>query len=312
MKIGDKLLAIKGFKSWDSETNEVGISAGTLIEYLGIFQNRKNKHELYKNLSTGKTFIFLNGKKVIPYKEGDQIPEFKKSTVGYKIKYNGAFLKSKKFKDLGKIKTSLLIEFGYYDKLNRNADKNKNPELIDMDIPYWFEGGENISLEEFKNVEIVCIEKKQECVVDFNAYEYIKDSQLKLDAICKYGWVVKEMFSKLKDDKDFKYYITITPVEYNKFSELENRERYKILRDIRNMEENPIIKESLKKLGFKPKDYKKITKCGKTAIAVNNEENLLKLMDEFNDFNIDVFATTNDRLIEYNKLARRLSIISKL
>lgn len=85
-----------------------------------------------------------------------------------------------------------------------------------------------------------------------------------------------------------------------------------VMRMLTKLKENPIVKDTIKNLGLKTKDFKKVTKMGKTAIAVKEEENLFRLMDAFYDLNIDVFATEANAVREYNKEARRKQIINNL
>lgn len=302
-----KYLVIKGFQTWHhSDFKTITIKASSIIEYLGYEIKNETKYILFKDLNVDKFFNDVDIERIIPYKEGDEIPNFK-DEIKYKIKFKGKFYKPKKFKDLAQVKSSLLIAFGYYDKMRINADTDKNPELAHTKIPYWFQGSEDISLEEFRDIQIVSVQGKIETVVDdFNAYEYIKESNIRLSVICKYGTVVKEMFTKIKDQPEYKYFITITP---DKYSDILDNTYHEDLKEL------PLIKEVLSYL--KSKDYKKITKYSKTAIGVKSDTILFELMNKFigNDsitFEIFSFDSNDNSLMEYDQQARRKHTISKL
>src|SRR6478735_12066673 len=91
--IGDKFLVVKGFHTWDNNFNTIVVSAGTIIEFI----NRGKSNYEIKNLTNNKTIYFspYHQNKIISYKEGDEIPDFKNKKA-YKIKYNGKFYKPKK------------------------------------------------------------------------------------------------------------------------------------------------------------------------------------------------------------------------
>jgi hypothetical protein len=320
IKLGDKLVITKGFEACTANlTGETSFDPkfistlnriGSIVEYIGSRREGNWTNFYFKNHTNGEIFylgdIDPRIKKMKPYTEGDEIPTHQ--ALGYKIRYNGQWFKPKKYTDLGKVKSALLIAFGYYNKLHSYANQQKHPELMASELPYWFQGGEDIKLDEFKNVEIVGVNGKVQIPVDFNAYEYIRESNVRLTAICEYGIVVKEMFTKLKDDKEYTYFLTYTSDEYNTLKNSPNLGYYEYER-FNDMKESDVIKDALKQLKVSSKDYKKVSKYGKTAVAFKNESDLFGLVKLLPAENVEFFVVTQTEVRQYDKeIKRKLAI----
>ena len=260
-----------------------------------------------------------NMERLVEVKEGEEVPATI-ATLGYKIKYKGEYYHKKKFSDLGKIKSSLLIAFGYYSAIHNHKVEELHPEVAFSDLPGWMYGsGGGLTLEEFKDVEIVSLvgNGRKQTPVEFDAYAYIKEASIKLKAITDYGMVVKDMFTKLKEDSSFPYFLTYSPEEYAQYRECTAcgwssprwAEADKWQEKIKELPESPVVVDALKALKLGKNEFKKVTKYGKTAIAVQTEDQLFALVELLPAERVDYFMMDTEGVHGYNKeMKRKISI----
>lgn len=191
-----------------------------------------------------------------------------KDNVEYVIFYDGKKYKAKKFKDAGKVKASLLVMMSFHDKFykySRNFLDNC-PELQYLQTPEWLEYGDNLTREDFKKVEIFewANRKLGKKVEDFSPVDFYDEQMLLIKVSSKFGSAARELFKKVKDTH--KYMFVFMHEDYKTKNA-----------DYESLKESDTIKNVLKSL--KLKGSSKATKVGKTAIAVNDATDVIKLIN---------------------------------
>lgn len=191
-----------------------------------------------------------------------------KENVEYVIFYNGKKYKAKKFKDAGKVKASLLVMMSYHDKFAKASRKflANCPELEYIQTPEWLEYGDNMDREDFEKVEIFewANRKLGKKVEDFSPVDFYDEQMLLIKVSSRFGSAARDLFKKVKDTH--KYMFVFMHEDYkNKYPNYEY------------LKESEIIKNVLKSL--KLKGTYKSTKVGKTAIALNNSTEVIKIVN---------------------------------
>lgn len=187
--------------------------------------------------------------------------------IEYIIMHNGKKYKTKKYSDIAKVKASLLAMMGYHEMFYNSSKKylDNCPEHQYLQTPEWL-GGDMLSREEFKNVEIYEWSNRKigKKVEDFNPIDFYDEQMFFIKISSKFGSAARDLFKKATDDH--KYMFIFMHEDYNK--------KYP---DYDTMTESEIIKKSIKSL--KPKNSKKTTKVGKTAIALESSTDVIKIMN---------------------------------
>lgn len=232
--------------------------------------------------------------------------------IRYKIFYQGEPLKQKYFNDLGKVKSSLLIEFGYYQNQYEMFQKYKqvNPEIEDNEIPYWFESGQNIDREDSKNIEIRSfIKGKKDKVgtkVDFDVVKYFDNSMKLIDITAKFGNAAREMYKKALETKEYEYILVYIPDEYRDPKNFNTNHYYISNFDFSKLKESDRIKTLIKNSKLK---VKKCTKFGKTAILLKNIDELKSFVFKMNNDEYIILDCNGDELQKLNNRYVKLSTI---
>jgi hypothetical protein len=183
----------------------------------------------------------------------------------YVIFLDGKRYKTKKYKDIGKVKAGLLVMMNYHDLFYKESRKHLEncPELEYIETPYWI-SGDTLTKEEFEKVEIYkwANRKLGEKVTDFNPMDFYNEQMFLIKVSSKFGSVAREVFKKVNDTHQ--YMFVFMHEDYNK--------KYA---DFESMKESDIIKNVLSTL--KLKGSCKSTKSGKTAIAVTSSTDAVRI-----------------------------------
>lgn len=272
---------------YKDKNGETKIPFGKKITFIG-----KDGYRIYFKVEDCDMIYYSYNWALLKYKlnltDESIIPDLS-NELRYKIFYQGEQLKPKYFNDLGKIKSSLLIEFGYYQNQYDMFEKYKNinPEIENNEIPYWFEGDQTLNREKCENIEIRSFIKgtkdKVGTKIDFDVVKYFDTSMKLIDVTAKFGNAAREMFKKSLETKDYEYILVYIPDEYRDPTNFQSKV-YSSNFDFSKLKENDRIKTLIKNSKLK---VKKCTKFGKTAI-------LLKNMDELKTF---IFKMNNDEFI---------------
>lgn len=235
--------------------NKNGVKPGDVL----ILDKLKDNHILY-NIE-GETTI-LNEYwvyfKAVTHLE-DESTNLGKDKVEYVIFYDGKKYKPKKYKDIGKIKASLLIEMGYHDLFERCSKEylDNCPEHKDLEIDYWYQDGTNKYRGDFANFEIYeWLDRKLGNKVDFDPVAFYDEQMFYIKISSKFGSAARELFKKIKPEH--KYMFVFMHEDYGT--------PYISYKDLK---ESTIIKKVLSDLNIKAI---KSTKLGKTAIAIESSD----------------------------------------
>lgn len=191
-------------------------------------------------------------------------------TVEYVIFYNGKKWKPKKFKDLGKVKASLMDAMGYTAKLWDIAYRHfadRVPEILYAGAPEWVGNG-SMNKGEFKNFEIFeWSDRKLGKKVDFDAVAYYDSLMDFIRVTAQFGSAVRQQYKTYKDGSEFKYILCFVHEDY--------RTTQQYTPDYEYLKESETIKTAMKESGVK--GTKKCTKSGKTAICFTNVSDMMKV-----------------------------------
>ena len=258
--------------------NLTNVKRGEYEFFLRDFEKLfKTGDVLFLEKVTGGMVHFNNGTKSFrfywsEFKKYCEVPtdgeNLGKDNVEYVIFFDGKKYKAKKYKDPGKVKAALLVMMNYHDKFyqySRNFLHN-SPELEYLQTPEWLEYGDNMSREDFKKVEIFewSNRKLGKKVEDFSPVDFYDEQMLLIKVSSKFGSAARELFKKVQDTH--KYMFVFMHEDYSK-----KHPNYESLK------ESDTIKDVLKSL--KLKGTSKSTKVGKTAIAVNDATDVIKLIN---------------------------------
>lgn len=211
------------------------------------------------------TFFWSWFKLVTKVDEGGNLG---KDKVEYVIYSNGKKAKAKKYSDIGKIKAALLVMMDYHNKFYYASKNflNNCPEHEYISTPEWLGSGDNLTREDFQNVEIFewSNRKLGKKVVDFDPVEFYDEQMMLIKISSQFGSSARELYKKVKDTH--KYMLIFMHEDYSK--------QYVSFEDLK---ESDIIKNAMKIGKFK--NTSKSTKSGKTAIAFDNATDVIKLIN---------------------------------
>lgn len=302
------LIAYKGKGGW----TKVEIPVGTKIEML----TKATQEVQFRILGENEVYgAWWNGFRVKMDKiEGQEIAEPAES-LRYKIFYQGKAYKPKYFNDMGKIKSSLLIAFGYYRDQYEMFEKYKdrNPELQDNEIPEWFSGGPDFTRDQLKDVEIMSFAGKSRIPVktDFDVTAYYDQSMRLINVTAQFGNAARELFKKNMETKEFSYLLVYAPDEYRDENNYSTNYGYRNCHfDFTTLKESQKIKDVMKASGVK--DTKKCTKYGKTAIVFKNRDDLKKVMLRLEPKEYFILDCDGEQLVEKNTRFVKLIMLQEV
>lgn len=218
-------------------------------------------------LSTGKIFFHKEGEtntfeyfwvwfKAITHLENEN-DNLGKDKSEYVLFYEGEKYKPKKYSDIGKIKSSLLMEMGYHDIFEKCSRLylDNCPEHEYIEVDYWFQSVVTKSRDQFANFEIYeWSNRKLGNKVDFDPLAFYDEQMFYIKISSKFGSAARELFKKI--NPEHKYMFVFMHEDYSNMCSY-----YKELK------ESNIIKTVLSDLKIKAV---KSTKMGKTAIALES------------------------------------------
>jgi hypothetical protein len=156
----------------------------------------------------------------------------------------------------------------YHNKFYNASRKflNNCPELQYLSTPEWIEYGDNLTREDFKNIEIYewTNRKLGKKVEDFVPVEFYDEQMMLIKISSQFGSSARELYKKVKDTH--KFMLVFMHEDYSK--------QYC---DFESLKESDIIKNAMK-IG-KYKNTYKSTKSGKTSIAFDNATDVIKLIN---------------------------------
>ena len=188
---------------------------------------------------------------------------------------DGKKYKAKKYSDIGKIKAALLVMMNYHGKFYDISQKflDNCPEHQDLMVSEWLANGDNLTREDFKNIEIFeWSNRKLGKKVDFDAVGFYDEQMLLIKISTQFGSSSRDIFKKVKDTH--KYIFVFMHEDYGAANTS--------YIDFQSLKESDIIKTSMAKLKFK--NTYKSTKNGKTAIAFDNATDVIKLSTSFSPY----------------------------
>ena len=215
--------------------------------------------------------------------------------VEYVVFHDGKRLSTKKYKDMGKVKASLLSLMNYYDKLERMCQANLDtvPELRYLSAPEFLGSQHNFSKADFNKVEIY--EWKNRKVgekVDFDPSAYYDEVMLLIKVTSKFGSSAREVFKDVKDAGTHEYIVTFMHEDYRNTTLTYGP-------DYDSLKESTIIKTALTQ--SKLKGTKKKTKHGKTSVAIKDETDAIKLMKLLPQNSFFILNMQGDELVEQSE-----------
>lgn len=228
-----------------------------------------------------------------------------KEVIRYKIYYKGKPFKPKYFNDMGKIKSSLLISFGYYENQYQIISKYKerNPEVEGID--YWYEGRAEWTRSELKDVKIykfINKDRKNPIDTEFNVQEYYDQSMKLINITAQFGAAARELYKKTLETKEYSYILVYFSDEYRDENRVKNAWNFDW-----NLKESQKIKDIIKQSGLK--SIKKSSKQGKTAIAFKTLDDLKQIMLRLSPNEYFICDCDGDQLVEKNTRFVKLVMI---
>lgn len=256
-----------------------------------------------------KVRMYISELRMFTTEEGDIIP-MDHEQKQYKIFFNGMPYKPKYFADMGKIKSSLLVAFGYFDHQYEEYQKywQRNPELESSMAPEWVGSSNQLSRKDCKNVQIMEFinkDRKNPKVVDFDVQKYYDSSMRLINVTVQFGAAARELYKKTMETKEYSYMLVYIPEEYR----IVIPQRYHYSIDYEKLKESDRIKEIMKDSGVK--DLKKCTKHGKTAIVFKTLEDMKKVMLRLEPKEYFIMDCDGDQLMEKNTRFIKLIMIQE-
>lgn len=189
--------------------------------------------------------------------------------VEYKIYLDGVDIKKKKFKDMGKIKSSLMSMMDYHNKFQQIAKNyyDRCPENQEG-IEYYYEsyGDSILNRKQFHNIEIYeWTNRKKGNKVDFDPVAFYDELMKYIAVSAQFGSAARELYKKAKDTHSI--IVVYVPEEYR---------NGKTVYYYHELTESDVIKEALKSSGVK--GTTKSSKNGKTAIAFRDKSDAMKVI----------------------------------
>ena len=225
--------------------------------------------------------------------DGENLGE---DNVEYVVFYDGEKI-NKKYKDMGKVKTSLLNLMNYYSKLETMVQNHldKVPELQYMQIPEFLGSSKNLSRKDFEKVEIFTWKnRKLGEKVDFNTVEFYDEAMLFVKVTAQFGSSTRDIFKETRDTHN--YILTFVHEDYRnttlKYVDYEYLKESDIIKDaVTNT-----FGKTVRTLGIKKKN-----KSGKTSLAFKEQSDALKLMRNLPLGSFFVCNMQGDQLIEQSE-----------
>lgn len=285
-------------KSWDG---------GRSVEVFGFYNGHsllelwRDDHKVLSNIPIGTTLevvskgdgkkTYFNGENMVLLTDGVNNYrtefEFFKRMVGlgdYKnlgddiyelvICYKGEPVKTKKFKDIAKVKASLMDLMAYQGKVEKIAEnyKDRVPEILYSTQAYWYgnewEGTPN--RKSFKDITVnKWLNKKLGDPIEFDSLAYYDELMEYASVTGRFGSAVRDVYKKYKDEGVYKFILCFVHEDYKQG-------------DYDYLTESNIIKEVLKKTKISG-SKRKSTKMGKTAIALEYAEDVKSIIDQLED-----------------------------
>jgi hypothetical protein len=225
--------------------------------------------------------------------DGENLGE---DNVEYVVFYDGEKI-NKKYKDMGKVKTSLLNLMNYYSKLETMVQNHldKVPELQYMQIPEFLGSSKNLSRKDFEKVEIFTWKnRKLGEKVDFNTVEFYDEAMLFVKVTAQFGSSTRDIFKETRDTHN--YILTFVHEDYRNTS--------LPYVDYEYLKESDIIKDAVtntfgktvRTLGIKKKN-----KSGKTSLSFKEQLDVIKLMRNLPLGSFFVCNMQGDQLIEQSE-----------
>jgi hypothetical protein len=214
----------------------------------------------------------------------------------YVIFYGGEKI-NKKYKDMGKVKTSLLNLMNYYDKLETLVQNHldKVPELQYMQTPEFLGSSKNLSREDFKKIQIFTWKnRKIEEKVDFDTLAFYDDAMLLVKVTAQFGSSTRDLFKETRDTHN--YILTFMHEDYRNTS-------LKYV-DYEYLKESDIIKKAVVDTFGKTVrslDIKKKSKSGKTSLAFKDQSDAIKLMRNLPEGSFFICNMQGDQLVEQSE-----------
>jgi hypothetical protein len=196
--------------------------------------------------------------------------------IQYKIFKGDKPIKMKYFADMGKVKSSLLIMFPYFDD-NWDTYKKYKDENPEIEHRSEYIGYTDIHVNEEDTKEMFVMkyinkDKKNPIKLDFNVNEYYKQSMLLKGITYKFGESARKLFKDYLETKEYNYIIVYMNEEYIMLKNKGEDDYW----DYKEIKDDFFIKDLLKQNNIK--EFKRCYKCGKTAVALKNDEDLEKLL----------------------------------
>jgi hypothetical protein len=225
--------------------------------------------------------------------DGENLGE---DNVEYVVFYDGEKI-NKKYKDMGKVKTSLLNLMNYYSKLETMVQNHldKVPELQYMQIPEFLGSSKNLSRKDFEKVEIFTWKnRKLGEKVDFNTVEFYDEAMLFVKVTAQFGSSTRDIFKETRDTHN--YILTFVHEDYRnttlKYVDYEYLKESDIIKDaVTNT-----FGKTVRTLGIKKKN-----KSGKTSLAFKEQSDVIKLMRNLPLGSFFVCNMQGDQLIEQSE-----------
>jgi hypothetical protein len=225
--------------------------------------------------------------------DGENLGE---DNVEYVVFYDGEKI-NKKYKDMGKVKTSLLNLMNYYSKLETMVQNHldKVPELRYMQIPEFLGSSKNLSRKDFEKVEIFTWKnRKLGEKVDFNTVEFYDEAMLFVKVTAQFGSSTRDIFKETRDTHN--YILTFVHEDYRnttlKYVDYEYLKESDIIKDaVTNT-----FGKTVRTLGIKKKN-----KSGKTSLAFKEQLDVIKLMRNLPLGSFFVCNMQGDQLIEQSE-----------
>jgi hypothetical protein len=225
--------------------------------------------------------------------DGENLGE---DNVEYVVFYDGEKI-NKKYKDMGKVKTSLLNLMNYYSKLETMVQNHldKVPELRYMQIPEFLGSSKNLSRKDFEKVEIFTWKnRKLGEKVDFNTVEFYDEAMLFVKVTAQFGSSTRDIFKETRDTHN--YILTFVHEDYRnttlKYVDYEYLKESDIIKDaVTNT-----FGKTVRTLGIKKKN-----KSGKTSLAFKEQSDVIKLMRNLPLGSFFVCNMQGDQLIEQSE-----------
>jgi hypothetical protein len=217
--------------------------------------------------------------------------------VEYVVLYEGVKINNK-YKDMGKVKTSLLNLMNYYDKLESLVQNHldKVPELRYMQTPEFLGSSKNLSRKDFEKVEIFTWKNRKigEKVTDFDPVAFYDNAMLLVKVTAQFGSSTRDLFKETRDTHN--YILTFMHEDY----------RNSTLKyvDYEYLKESNIIKDAITNTFGKTVrslDIKKKNKSGKTSLAFKEQSDAIKLMKSLPEGSFFICNMQGDQLVEQSE-----------